>query len=128
MDVASAEDGAYRPGEAERFTGAVWLRSTVRAPDGTDVGLVHFSPGARTHWHRHAGGQFLYGVAGRGRVRSRGGPGHVLLPGDVVWVPAQEWHFHGAGPDSPLVHVAVNGGGPPEWGGPVSDEEYEEGF
>jgi len=90
--------------------------------------IVHFSPRARTHWHRHPGGQFLFGLAGRGRVRSRGEPGHVLEPGDVVHVAPGEWHFHGGGPDSPLVHVAVNGGGDAEWGEPVTDEEYDEGF
>ena len=42
-----------------RFTGEVWLRSTLVAEDGTNVGVVHFAPGARTHWHRHPGGQFL---------------------------------------------------------------------
>jgi quercetin dioxygenase-like cupin family protein len=42
----------------------------------------------------------------------------------VLWVPAEEWHFHAAGPDTPLVHVAVNGGGAPDWGAPVTDEEY----
>ena len=95
---------------------------------GTNVGIVHFSPGARTHWHAHPGGQFLYGLTGRGRVRSRGGPGHVLEPGDIVHVPAGEWHFHGGAPDSPVVHVAVNGGGAPEWGDPVTDQDYGEGF
>ena len=39
-----------------------------------------------------------------------------------------EWHFHGGTPESPLVHVAINGGGDAIWGDPVTDEEYEEGF
>jgi hypothetical protein len=115
MDVAAASNDPFDRGDAGRFTGDVWLRSTLRAEDGTDVGVVHFAPRARTHWHRHPGGQFLFAVSGRGRVRSRGGEGH-------------EWHFHGGTPDSPLVHVAVNGGGSPEWSEPVTDEEYEEGF
>ena len=85
-------------------------------------------PGARTHWHQHPGGQFLYGVAGRGRVRSRGEAGRVLEPGDVIHVGGGEWHFHGAGRETPMVHVAVNGGGAPEWGEPVSDADYDEGF
>ena len=127
MEVASAAGGTFDRGDAARFTGEVWLRRTVAAPDGTDVGMVHFAPGARTRWHRHPGGQFLVGVTGRGRVRTRGEPGHVLEPGDVVHV-GDEWHFHGGGPDTPLVHVAVNGGGAPEWGEPVTDEDYAEGF
>ena len=128
MRVARSGNGAYGEGDATRFTGEVRLRSTLAADEGTNVGIVHFSPGARTHWHRHPGGQFLFGLAGRGRVRSRGEKGHVLEPGDVVHVDADEWHFHGGGPDSPLVHVAVNVGGEPEWGEPVTDEEYAEGF
>ena len=128
MNVARVGDGEFTRGGDDRFTGEVWLRSTVRAPDGTDVGLVHFSPGARTRWHRHPGGQFLFGLSGRGRVRTRGEAGHVLEPGDVVHVGPEEWHFHGATPESPLVHIAVNGGGAPEWGEPVDDEEYAEGF
>jgi 4-carboxymuconolactone decarboxylase len=128
MDVAAASNDPFDRGDAGRFTGDVWLRSTLRAEDGTDVGVVHFAPRARTHWHRHPGGQFLFAVSGRGRVRSRGGEGHVLEAGDVIHVAGHEGHFHGGTPDSPLVHVAVNGGGSPEWSEPVTDEEYEEGF
>jgi quercetin dioxygenase-like cupin family protein len=61
-------------------------------------------------------------------VRSRGEAGHVLEPGDVIHVGPGEWHFHGATASTPLVHVAVNVGGSPEWGDPVSDAEFEEGF
>ncbi len=128
MEIARAADGAYEHGDAGRFTGEVSLRGTLRAEDDTNVGIVHFAAGARTHWHHHTGGQFLYAVAGRGRVRSRGETGHVLVPGDVIRVAAGEWHFHGGTPDSPLVHVAINGGGDAVWGDPVTDEEYEEGF
>ncbi|HXF74356.1 MAG TPA: cupin domain-containing protein [Actinomycetota bacterium] len=128
MEIARASEGSFQPGDAARFTGQVWLRGTVAAPDGTNVGVVLFAPGARTHWHRHPGGQFLYGLSGRGRVRSRGGAAHLLVPGDVVWVPPDEWHFHGGTPDEPMLHVAVNGGGAPEWGDPVTEEEYAEGF
>ena len=128
MEMARASDGAFERGDEERFTGEVWLRSTLTADDASNIGVVHFSPTARTRWHRHPGGQFLYGVSGRGRVRSRGGAGHVLEPGDVIHVAPDEWHFHGGTPDSPLVHLAVNGGGAPEWGEPVADGDYDEGF
>jgi quercetin dioxygenase-like cupin family protein len=128
MDVSKGAAGTFERGDAGRFTGEVWLRATLTAEDGTNVGVVHFSPGARTRWHRHPGGQFLYGVNGNGRVRTRGEEGHVLVPGDVVRVGPHEWHFHGGAPDAPMVHVAVNGGGAPEWGDQVTDEEYEEGF
>lgn len=128
MDAAKEREAKFDRGDTGRFTGEVWLRSGPAAPDGTSVGVVHFSPGARTHWHAHPGGQFLFAMSGRGRVRSRGGPGHVLEPGDIVFVPAGEWHYHGGGPNSPLVHVAVNGGGAPEWGDPVTGEDYDDGF
>jgi quercetin dioxygenase-like cupin family protein len=128
MDIASAGGGAFERGGDDRFTGEVWLRGTLAADDGTNVGVVQFSPGARTHWHRHSGGQFLYAVSGRGRVRTRGEAGHSLEPGDVVHVDPGEWHFHGAHRDAPLLHVAVNGAGDPEWGDPVTDEEFDEGF
>jgi quercetin dioxygenase-like cupin family protein len=94
VEIAAAGDGSFERGD-----------------DGTNVGVVHFSPGSRTHWHQHPGGQFLYGVAGRGRVRSRGGSGRILEPGDVIHVGPGEWHFHGGMRDTPMVHIAVNGGG-----------------
>jgi quercetin dioxygenase-like cupin family protein len=128
METAPAAEGTYEHGDDGRFTGEVWLRGTITAEDGTNIGIVHFSPGARTHWHRHPGGQFLYAVSGRGRVRTRGEPGHVLEPGDVIHVGAGEWHFHGGTATTPLIHVAVNGGGAPEWGEPVNHEEFEETF
>jgi quercetin dioxygenase-like cupin family protein len=128
VDVARATDGVFERGDSGRFTGEVWLRGTITVSDGTNLGVVHFSPGARTHWHRHPGGQFLYCVTGRGRVRTRGERGHPLEPGDVIHAGPDEWHFHGGGPESPLVHVAVNGAGTPEWGEPVTDAEYDEGF
>jgi quercetin dioxygenase-like cupin family protein len=128
MEVARGAEGTFGRGDEGRFTGEVWLRSTLVGDDGTDVGIVHFSPGARTHWHRHPGGQFLYAVSGHGRVRTRGEQGHELAPGDVIHVGPDEWHFHGATPDAPLVHVAINGGGAPAWADPVTEEEYAEGW
>lgn len=128
MDISRASDRQFVHGDDARFTGEVSLGATVEDLEGTNVGVVHFAAGARTHWHQHPGGQFLVGISGRGRVRSRGERGHVLLPGDVVWVAAGEWHFHGADADAPMAHYAVNGGGAPEWGEPVDDEDYAEGF
>lgn len=128
MQVSKAIEGTYERGDEGRFAGEVWLRTTVQDAGGTNIGVVHFAPGARTHWHRHPGGQFLYGVAGQGRVRTRGEAGTILEPGDVIHARPDEWHFHGGSPGSPVVHVAVNGGGAPEWAEPVTDEEYADGF
>ena len=125
MEIAA---GPYQEGDAARFTGRVWLSPGLPRDGDTGMSVVHFSAGARTHWHAHPGGQLLYGVSGRGRVRSRGGPGHTITPGDIVHIPAGEWHWHGGAPDSPMAHVSVYVGGAPEWGDPVSDQEYDEGF
>jgi quercetin dioxygenase-like cupin family protein len=128
MEIANGHQGSYEQGDAAMFSGRVWLSPGLAGPEGTGMAVVHFSAGARTHWHRHPGGQLLFCVSGRGRVRSRGGQGHVLLPGDRVYIPPTEWHYHGGGPDSPMAHVAVSMGGPAEWADPVTDQEYDEGF
>ncbi len=60
-------------------------------------------------------------------MRTRGQAGHVLEPGDVIHVGPDEWHFHGGSRGAPMVHVAVTGG-PVEWGDPVTDDEFDEGF
>ena len=91
VDVSRAAEGSFEGGDDGRFIGEVWLCSTLADEAGTNVGVVHFSPGARTHWHRHSGGQFLYAVTGRGRVRTRGEAGHVLEPGDVIHVGDEEY-------------------------------------
>ena len=64
METARAADASYEHGDTGRFTGEVSLRGTIAAEDGTNVGIVHFAAGARTHWHQHSGGQFLFAVAG----------------------------------------------------------------
>jgi quercetin dioxygenase-like cupin family protein len=128
MEIANSHQGPYERGDAGRFTGQVWLSPGLATGEGTRMMVVHFSAGARTHWHAHPGGQLLYGVSGRGWVRSRGGRGQVLVPGDVVHIPPGEWHYHGGGPDSPMAHVSVSMGGPAQWGDAVSDQEYVEGF
>jgi quercetin dioxygenase-like cupin family protein len=128
LEIAPAADAKFERGKDDEFTGEVWLRRTVSAPDGTNVAIVHFAPGARTFWHRHPGGQFLYGMTGRGRVRTRGEPGRVLEAGDVLYVEPDRWHFHAGGDGSPMVHLAVNCGGRPEFDRAVTDEEYAEGF
>ena len=128
MEVARGEDATWDKGDASRFTGDVALRGTITVEDGTNVGVVRFDKGARTHWHRHRGGQFLYCLEGSGRVRTRGESGHTLIPGDVIHVGPTEWHFHGGSREASMTHVAVNGGGAPDWGEAVTDEEFDEGF
>ncbi len=69
MDIARGSEGVFEQGDEGRFTGEVWLRSTLTADDGSSVAEVHFSPNARTHWHRHPGGQFLFALE-RARTRA----------------------------------------------------------
>ena len=89
MEIAAADEGTFERGDDGRFAGEVWLRPTLAAEDGTNVGIVHFSPGARTHWHQHPGGQFLYGVAAPTRAMlDRQGIHHIYNEsgGGHTWI------------------------------------------
>lgn len=112
-------------GPAEMFTGDVWLDAVVRGrePGRASANAVHFAPGARTAWHRHALGQTLYVTEGRGRIQSRGEPVFEIRPGDVVFTPDGEEHWHGAAPDHFMVHLSITEGDA-SFGVHVSDDEY----
>ena len=95
------------------------------------IGNVTFEPGCRNNWHIHhaksGGGQILLCTAGRGYYQERGKEPRELNPGDVVNIPAEVKHWHGAAPDSWFSHVAVEVPGTDtknEWCEPVSDEDY----
>ena len=111
------------------FTGTVWQEAISNPKETIAVTslMVTFSPGARTHWHTHPLGQTLLIVAGCGLVQSRGGPLETIRAGDRVWIPPGEEHWHGAGPDTLMRHVAMqetrNGIGA-DWLEPVSDSQY----
>ena len=117
-------------GPAGWFTGDVYLDAVAAAPAPSRVqaNLVHFMPGARTHWHRHPLGQTVFVTEGVGLCQRRGGPVEVIRPGDRVLVEAGEEHWHGAAPDRLMVHLAINEAdgdhAAVEWLMPVSDEEY----
>ena len=96
-----------RPGQTPSTSGpADWFTGTVRVdplfsanePARAGGALVTFEPGARTAWHTHPLGQTLIVTAGMGLVQREGGPIEEIRPGDVVWFPANEKHWHGAGP------------------------------
>jgi quercetin dioxygenase-like cupin family protein len=89
---------------------------------------VHFTPGARTAWHTHPFGQTIFVTEGSGLCQRRGGPIETIRPGDRVFFEAGENHWHGAGPDRFMTHLAMqevdDSGSPVSWGEQVSDEEY----
>ena len=115
-------------GPSDWFTGDVWIDSVVQPHEHSSltVGAVHFTPGARTAWHAHDGGQTLYVTEGEGRIQTRGEPLATIRPGDVVYTPSGEWHWHGAAPDHFMTHLSLTQG-PPTWGDHVSDAEYQGG-
>ena len=130
MEILPKQPSAM--GAADWFTGDVWIDAIVRGeePSRVRVSAVRFPPGARTAWHSHAVGQTLYVTDGAGLVQSRGGKITEIRPGDVLYTPPGEWHWHGAQPDRFMTHLSitegVGAGGPPEseWGDHVTDEEY----
>ncbi|MFD3827230.1 alcohol dehydrogenase catalytic domain-containing protein [Streptomyces sp. NPDC058625] len=117
-------------GPADWFTGDVYIDAVAAAsaPSRVTASLVHFMPGARTHWHRHPLGQTVFVTEGVGLCQRRGGPVEVIRPGDRVLFEADEEHWHGAAPNRLMVHLAVNEGDDDHavvhWLNPVTDEEY----
>jgi len=112
-------------GPAQTFTGDVWVDPITRGlpPSQLNVAAVHFTPGARSAWHSHDGGQTLYVTEGRGLVQVRGQKGFELHIGDVVYAPDGEEHWHGATPDDFMTHLSITEGAP-HWGDHVTDDEY----
>ena len=113
-------------GPAEWFTGDVWIDSIVQPNDRSplNVGSVHFTPGARTAWHSHEGGQTLYVTEGRGLVQSRGSQAVEIRPGDVIYTPTGEEDWHGATPEHFMTHLSITEGAA-TWGAHVTDDEYQ---
>lgn len=130
MKVVSAKDMQTRRGPAEWFTGGVWMDAAPAAGTSPGVGVfrVLFEPGARTNWHTHPEGQILYVVTGEGRVQKEGEPIVEIRTGDVIYFTPGEKHWHGAGPDTFMVHIAINPAlntdGGTDWMEPVAEEEY----
>ena len=116
-------------GSAEYFTGAVRIDPLFQAPEPARVlGVsVTFEPGARTAWHTHPLGQTLIVTFGCGWVQSEGRPKEEIRPGDVVWCPPGEKHWHGAAPTTAMTHIAVQeqlDGKTVDWKEKVGDEQY----
>jgi quercetin dioxygenase-like cupin family protein len=129
MKVVSQGDMEGRRGPEDWFTGDVWMDAASVPQPGAGLFRVLFEPGARTNWHTHPEGQFLVVVTGAGRAGTEGGPVVEIEAGDVVYFAPDERHWHGAGPDTFMVHIAItpaiSTGGGTDWLEPVADEEYE---
>jgi len=108
----------------DTFSGTVWGDSVLPETDGVLINSVSFSPGARTYWHSHDGGQVLVVTSGAGKVFDRDSNGGDIVAGDVVFIEPGVQHWHGAAPDSPLVHLAISLQGH-DWLEEVSDEDYK---
>lgn len=112
------------------FTGDVYGSPIYSGTDPSRMSatLVRFTPGARTHWHRHALGQCLHGTDGTGVVVTRDGTVITITAGDTVWTPGGEDHWHGALAGRMMGHLAMlesdGQTDPTTWLEPVDDAEY----
>jgi len=116
-------------GPEQFFSGTVRVAPLFTASDPARMSCacVTFDPSARSAWHTHPLGQTLIVTAGRGFVQSWGGPVREIRPGDVIWTPPGEKHWHGAAPDSSMTHIAIQeqlNGKTVDWMEKVTDEEY----
>ena len=132
MEITRGGSQPSRKGPADYFTGSVRIDSPFQGSDPARVGgaTVTFEPGARTAWHTHPLGQTLIVTSGCGWVQRQGGSKEEIRPGDVVWIPAGEKHWHGATAITAMTHIAIAealDGTTVEWLEKVSDEQYQSG-
>ena len=118
-------------GPVHNFTGSVVIDPLFDASAHTHAtgGFVTFEPGARSAWHTHPLGQVLIVTSGCGLVQSDGEPARAIRPGDVVWCPPGEKHWHGAAATTAMTHIAMVeelNGKAVEWMEKVTDAEYDE--
>jgi quercetin dioxygenase-like cupin family protein len=129
MEITRAGSKPSSKGPADWFTGTVRIDPLFTAPAPARVGgaAVTFEPGARTAWHTHPLGQTLIVLSGLGWVQRKGAPVEEIRPGDVVWFPPGEKHWHGATRTTAMTHIAIQealDGKPVEWLEHVTDKEY----
>lgn len=129
MDIRRSGSQVSKKQPADYFTGTVRLDPLMEAPEPARVraASVTFEPGARTNWHTHPLGQTLIVTAGFGRAQTEGGPVRELRPGDVLWFSPGEKHWHGAGPQTAMTHIAIQealDGATAEWLEPVTEAQY----
>src|SRR3981189_299928 len=129
MDIKRNGSRPSAKGPSDYFTGTVRIDPLFQAPDPARVGgaSVTFEPGARTAWHTHPLGQTLIVTSGLGRAQREGGPIEEIRPGDVVWFPPGEKHWHGATPTTAMTHMAIQeslNGKAVDWMEKVTDAQY----
>jgi quercetin dioxygenase-like cupin family protein len=129
MEITRSGTQPSAEGPSDWFTGAVRVDPLFSPADPARVAgaLVTFEPGARTAWHTHPLGQTLLVTAGRGWAQRDGGPIEEIRPGDIVWFPPGEKHWHGACPTAGMSHIAIQekqDGKTVDWLEHVSDAQY----
>lgn len=121
--------GKENIGYAQYFSGKSWLAPlTMNKELNVPLYNVTFEPGCRNNWHKHTGGQILIAVSGIGYYQERGKAARRLAEGDVVEIPQNVEHWHGAAPDHWFSHLAVEcnpQSNKNTWLEPVSDDDYK---
>lgn len=130
MQHTRAGTRASQTPPAEYFTGKVRQDPVIDAPYPARLRAtwVTFEPGARTAWHTHPLGQTLHVVSGLGLFQTEGELIVTIRPGDTIWIPPGERHWHGAGPDTAMCHLAMQeaqDGKHIDWERHVTDAEYD---
>ena len=129
IDIWHPGDRPTQKASNEYFTGNVWQDPIVSVPEPGCLRalLVRFDPGARTFWHTHPRGQTLYVTQGCGRIALRGEAPRVIRAGDTVFIPAGVEHWHGAGSETSVTHIAMQeaeDGSVATWLEEVNDADY----
>jgi quercetin dioxygenase-like cupin family protein len=135
MEIKRSGSQPSGKGPVEYFTGTVRTDPLFQPPEParTLTVSVRFEPCARSAWHTHPLGQIPIVTAGCGLVESWGGPVRKIRPGDVVWCPPGEKHWHGATETAAMTHIAIAeklDGKAVDWNWmeKVSDEQYQAGL
>jgi len=129
MEITRAGSRPSAKGPTDWFTGMVRIDPLIQTAAPARVGgaAVTFEPGARTAWHTHPLGQTLIVTGGCGRAQRWGDAIEEIRPGDVVWFPPNEKHWHGASATTAMTHIAIQealDGKFVEWMEQVTDEQY----
>ena len=126
MKVFQASHHPASPVDPQNFTGRASMARIDRLSNEPTVNMyrVTFEPSARTAWHAHSGVQLLLVIEGRCRVQKVGDPVYEVAAGGAIRIEPGERHWHGAAPDAPMTHLALNINAATEWFDQVTDSEY----